>query len=110
VAENIPAASRGTAAEERYSDVLAARDQAQISQSLGDESALDLLAMRDHVLGLEAELTNARAEAAHARRVADALREELRQTTAARVLRALRMVRRYQVGYAERRAAARIPR
>jgi hypothetical protein len=88
-----------------YSRVLQARADARVSQPLGDESAMDLLAMRDHVLGLEAELVNARAEAAHWRAMAHAARKELGDTVALRALRSVRLARRYKASFDAHRAA-----
>lgn len=85
---------RGDEPDERYSDVLAARQRVQASQPLGDESAMDLLALRDHVVGLEAELVNARGEAAHWQEIAEALRAELRGQLSRKALRAANLVTR----------------
>ncbi len=98
-------ATRGAEPDELYGDVVAARDAAHVTLPLGDGSPLDELVIRDHVIGLEAELANARAEAAHARKAAEALRRELGQTLPVRVLRGLRMARRVQLAVARRRAA-----
>ncbi len=98
---------RGNEPTEHYGDVLAARERAHISQPLGDEGPLDLLALRDHVIGLEAELANARAEAAHARSAAAALRLELGRTLPVRLLRGARFARRVQLAVVRRRALAR---
>jgi hypothetical protein len=105
VADKVPARARPTEVDERYGDVMAARRDAHVSQPLGDESELDMLAMRDHVLGLEAELVNAREEAAHWHAVAMALRKELGTTATVRALRGLRMARRYLILKSRARAA-----
>jgi hypothetical protein len=105
VADKVPAPAGPTDADERYGDVMSARRNAHISQPLGDESALDLLAMRDHILGLEAELVNAREEAAHWHGIAMALRKELGTSATVRALRGLRMARKYVILKSRARAA-----
>lgn len=104
--ERIASPARGQGADELYADVLAARERVQASQPLGDESAMDLLAMRDHVLGLEAELVNARKESAHWQEIAEALRIELRHQLSRKSLRAANLVSRTAAS-ARRRASGR---